>query len=156
VVQSNTSGTTPAFTVDGWYNLAGAAQSGTFANAGVFYVLIPCAPPFWYIALTDSVAAVAGTETGAALGGAEITTNGLGRAQAATVTRTIGSTTSTQANTFTYTGAVAQVCGRCALVNSIVATKNYAYFIDQTNAGVGETVSSNGDTLTVTYSLTLG
>ncbi len=156
VVQSNTSGTTPAFTVDAWYTLAGAANSGTFANSGLFYILLPLAPPFWYIALTDSTSAVGGTETGAALGGSEISTNGLGRALADVVTRTIGSTTATMAHTFTYTGSTAQAIGRCAVTNSVTNAKNYAYFIDQVNSGVAATVSASGDTFTPTYTLTLG
>lgn len=162
VVLKNTSGTTPAFTVDAWYNLAGVKQSGTFANSGLFYVLLPVAPPFWYIALTDSTSAVAGTETGTALGGTEIITNGLTRAQVTTVTRTIGSTSATMALTFTYTGSGAQAIGRCAITNSQIAGTNtnnignFAYFIDQVNGGVAATVSANGDTFTPTYTLTLG
>lgn len=153
VVQSNTSGTTPAYTVDAWYTLAGAA--GGVPVSG-FYVLLPVAPPFWFIALTDSVSAVAGTETGAALGGSELSTNGLGRAQADTVTRTVGSTSATMAHTFTYTGSGAQNIGRAAIVNTVTATKKYAYFIDQINSGTPATVSSNGDTFTPTWTLTLG
>lgn len=154
VVQSNTSGTTPAYTVDAWYTLAGAA--GASANSGLFYVLLPVAPPFWYIALTDSTSAVAGTETGAALGGSELTTNGLGRAIADTVTRTVGATTATLAKTFTYTGSGAQAIGRCAVTNSITGSKNYSYFIDQVNSGTAATVSANGDTFTPTYTITVG
>lgn len=154
VVQSNTSGTTPAYTVDAWYTLAGAA--GASANSGLFYVLLPVAPPFWYIALTDSTSAVAGTETGAALGGSELTTNGLSRAQADTVTRTVGSTSATMAKTFTYTGSGAQAIGRAAIVNTVTASKKYAYFVDQINSGTAATVSSNGDTFTPTWTITLG
>lgn len=153
VVQSNTSGTTPAYTVDAWYTLAGAA--GASANSGVFYVLLPVAPPFWYIALCSDTGAIAGTETGAALG-TELTTNGLGRALADVVTRTIGSTTATLAHTFTYSTTGAQAIGRCAVVNSITASKNYAYFVDQVNSGTAATVSASGDTFTPTYTITVG
>lgn len=160
VVQSNTSGTTPVFTVDGWYTLAGVASSGTFANSGVFYILLPVAPPFWFIALTDSVSATTGSgsdaSTGAALGGSELTTNGLARALADVVTRTVGSVTATMAHTFTYTTTGSQNIGRAALVNSIVGSKNYAYFVDQINSGTPAVVSANGDTLAITYTLTLG
>lgn len=154
VVQSNTSGTTPAYTVDAWYTLTGAA--GSSANSGLFYVLLPVAPPFWYIALTDSTSAVAGTETGAALGGSELSTNGLGRALADVVTRTIGSTSATMAHTFTYSTTGAQAIGRCAIVNAITASKNYAYFVDQVNGGTPATVSASGDTFTPTYTITVG
>lgn len=161
-VLSHTTGTSTAFTVDAWYTFAGAKQSGTAANSGDFYVLVPAAAPFWYIALTDSTSAVAGTETGTALGGTEISTNGLARAQAGTITRTVGSTAATLANTFTYTTSGAQNIGRCAICNSIVTgtnsggVGNYAYFIDQINSGTPATVSTNGDTFTPTYTLTLG
>ncbi len=154
VVQSNTSGTTPAYTVDAWYTLAGAA--GASANSGLFYVLLPVHAPFWYIALTDSTSAVAGTETGAALGGTEHTANGLGRALADTVTRTVGSTSATMAKTFTFTGSSSTNIGRASIVNSITASKNYAYFIDQINSGTPAVVSSSGDTFTPTWTLTLG
>jgi hypothetical protein len=102
------------------------------------------------------VSAVAGTETGAALGGSELTSNGLARAIADVVTRTVGSTTATMAHTFTYTGSTAQNIGRCAITNSIVASKNYAYFVDQVNSGTPATVSANGDTFTPTYTITVG
>lgn len=154
VVQSNTSGTTPAYTVDAWYTLAGAA--GASANSGLFYVLLPCAPPFWYIALTTSTGAVSAGDTGAALGGTELTADGLGRALVTTVTRTVGVASTTMAKTFTYTNSTAQAIGRCAITNSITNAKNYAYFIDQVNAGVAATVSANGDTFTPTYTITLG
>lgn len=156
VVQSNTSGTTPVYTVDAWYSLAGVIQSGTYANSGLFYILLPCTPPFWYIALSDSVATVAPAATGAALGGNELTADGLGRALVTTVTRTVGVAATTMAKTFTYTNSTAQAIGRCAITNSAVNAKNYAYFIDQVNSGVAATVSASGDTFTPTYTITLG
>lgn len=156
LVLSNTSGTNPVFTVDKWYSLTSIGTTGTTPAATSNYVLLPCSPPFWYIVLSDSVSAVAGTETGAAVGGSELSTNGLGRAAVTTVTRTTGSTTATMAKTFTYTGSSAQNIGRTALVNSIVATTNFAYFVDQINSGTPAQVSSNGDTFTPTYSITVG
>jgi hypothetical protein len=159
-VQSNTSGTTPVFTVDGWYSLAGVPQASTYANSGLFYILLPVHAPCWYIALSDDVAAVAGTETGAAIpvtgGKIEISTNGLGRAQVDTITRTVGSTTATMAKTFTYSGATTQNIGRVALCNSAVLNKNYAYFITQINAGTPAAVSASGDTFTPLFTITVG
>lgn len=157
LILSNTNASSAStITVDAWYSLAGVKQAGTVANSGVFYIVLPVAPPFWYIALSDSTSAVAGTETGAAMGGTELTTNGLARAQVNTITRTVGSTAATLANTFTYTTNGAQNIGRGAIVNSQVGTTNYAYFIDQINSGTPATVSSNGDTFTPTWTLTLG
>lgn len=167
VIVKQTSGTSCVFTVDQWYTLNGVSTgSTTSCNSGVFYVIVPAAPPFWYCALTDSTSAVTGsgsdTSTGTALGGSEISTNGLARAQFTSITRTVGSTSATMAVTFTYTGSTAQAIGRAAVVNSIVTGTgangigNYAYFVDQINSGVAATVSSNGDTFTPTWTLTLG
>lgn len=156
LVLSNTSGTSAVFTVDKWYSLTSIGTTGTTPATTSNYVVLPCMPPFWYIALSDSVSAVAGTETGSAIGGTELTTNGLARAAVTTVTRTTGSTTATLAKTFTYAGSTAQNVGRTALVNSIVGAKNFVYFVDQINAGVPATVSASGDTFTPSYSLTLG
>lgn len=154
VIQSHTTGASSTFTVDAWYTLAGAA--GASANSGTFYIILPVHAPFWFIALTTSTSAVAGTETGAALGGSELTADGLGRAQADTITRTVGSTSATMAKTFTYTGTGATNIGRAAIVNTKTASSNYAYFIDQINSGTPAVVSSNGDTFTPTWTITLG
>lgn len=154
IVQSHTTGTSTAFTVDAWYTLAGAA--GASANSGDFYVLLPVAPPFWFIALTTSVSAVAGTETGAALGGTEHNSNGLARAKASTITRTVGSTTATMAHTFTYTTTGSVNIGRAAIVNSMTDSKKFLYFVDQINSGTPAVVASNGDTFTPTFTITVG
>lgn len=156
VVMSHGTGTSSTFTVDAWYDLSGARQSDSVANSGDYYILLPVAPPFWYIALTPSTSAVAGTETGTALGGTEHSSLGLARAKADVITRTVGTTAATLAHIFTYSGSSPVNIGRCAIVNSVVANKGYAYFIDQVNSGTPAVVSSNGDTFTPTYTLTVG
>lgn len=158
VVLSHTSGTTPVYTVDRWYTIAGVASGSSPSTSGPF-VILPCMAPFYFVALTDSVSAVAGTETGAALGGTELSSNGLARQKITSITRTAGSAityTVTLSTTFTYTTSGSQNIGRAALVNSLVATKNFAYFIDQINSGTPATVSSNGDTLQIQYTITVG
>lgn len=158
VVQSNTSGTTPVHTVDRWYTLAGATSGSSPSTSGP-YLILPVSAPFWFVALSDSVSAVSATDTGAAMGGTEFSTQGLARQIITSITRTAGSSityTVSMATTFTYTGSTSQSIGRAALVNSLVASKNFAYFLDQINSGVAATVSSNGDTLAITYTITVG
>lgn len=148
VVQSNTS---TVLTVDGWTTLAGA--SGSTPSTTTFYIIGP-PPPYWFIALSDSVAAVAGTETAVAMGGTELTTAGLGRAIADTFTHTAGTTTTVLGKTFTYTAGSPQTVGRMMVASSRVANKGFAYFITQ--FGASATPSTNGDTVTVTDTITVG
>lgn len=158
VVQSNTSGTSPVHTVDRWYTVAGAASGSSPSTTGP-YLLLPVSPPFWFVALSNSVSAVAATDTGVAMGGTEFSTQGLARQIITSVTRTAGSAvtyTVSLATTFTYTGSTSQSIGRAGLVNSLVLNKGFAYFLDQINSGVAATVSSNGDTLAITYTITVG
>lgn len=158
VIQSNTSGTTPVYTVDRWYTMPGAA-SGSTPSATSPYLVIPCTAPFWYVALSDSISAVSATDTGIAMGGTEYSTQGLARQIITSITRTAGSAityTVSLATTFTYSGSTSQSIGRAGLANSLVLNKNYIYFLDQINAGVAATVSSNGDTLAITYTITVG
>jgi hypothetical protein len=150
IIQSNTNGANTVLTIDGWTTLAGAA--GATPSATTFYIIGP-PPPFWFIALSDSTSAVAGTETGAAMGGTELTTNGLARALADTLTHTAGTTTAVVGKTFTYSAGTPQTIGRAAIVNSRVANKNFAHFITQFASA---TVGSIGDTLQVIDTLTVG
>lgn len=155
VIQSHTTGASATITVDAWYNLAGVKQADNTCDAGDFYVILPVAAPFWYIGLASDTGAIAGTETGANFG-TELTSNGLGRAQADVITRTVGTTALTLAHTFTYTTNGAQAIGRCAVLNSCVANKNYAYFVSQVNSGTPATVSATNDTFTPTFTVTVG
>jgi hypothetical protein len=151
IIQSNTNGANTVLTVDGWTKLDGTA--GSTPSSTTFYIIGP-PPPFWYMALSDSTSAVAGTETGAAMGGSEITTNGLGRALADTLTHTAGTTTSVVGKTFTYTGSGAQTVGRMMITSSRIASSNFAHFI--TAFASAATPTTNGDTVAVTDTLTVG
>jgi hypothetical protein len=151
IIQSNTNGANTVLTVDGWTTLAGAG--GSTPSSTTFYIIGP-PPPFWYIALSDSTSAVAGTETGAAMGGTEQTTNGLSRALADTLTHTAGTTTAVVGKTFTYTGSSPQTLGRSAICSGRVSATNFAHFI--TAFASSATPSTNGDTVAVTDTITVG
>lgn len=157
-VQSNTSGTSPVYTVDRWYTITGAASGSSPSTSGPF-VILPCMAPFWFVALSTSTSAVSATDTGAAMGGTEHNSNGLERRKITSITRTAGSSityTVTLSTTFTYTSAGSVNIGRAMLTNSLVDSNNFAYFIDQINSGTPATVSTNGDTLQIQYTITVG
>lgn len=148
VVQSNTSGTTPVYTVDRWYTLNGAISASTPSTTSPILVL-PTSAPFWYVANSDSTASVSAGDKGSALGGSELTSSGLARQKITTVTRTAGgSGTMSLSTVFTATGS--GTIGRSAIVNSLVASKDFGYFLDQVNSGVAVSVL-NGDTYTPTW-----
>lgn len=158
-ILSNTSGTNTVLTVDGWWKISDNTAAGANPFATAQYLVFPAQAPFWVMALTDSVGAVGGTETGTALGGTELTTLGLSRGLATTFTHTAGASTGTIGKTFTYTGSASQTIGRSALVNSQTAAAgsgrgNFAFFVDQLNGATGYVVASNGDTLQITYTIT--
>ena len=97
---------TSVYTVDRWYTIAGAASGSSPSTSGPFMIL-PCMAPFYFVALSDDVAAVAGTETGVAIpvtgGKIEHSTNGLARQKITSITRTAGSAityTVTRSTTF--------------------------------------------------------
>ncbi len=161
-VLSNGSGSNSQLVVDGWRKVSDdTVASNPFATSQ--YVVFPAQAPFKIFALSDSVAAVAGTETGTAMGGTEWvvgTAPGLQRAYATTFTHTAGASTGTIGKTFTYTGSSSVTVGRSALVNSLTAggtspRGNFAFFIDRLNGGTGYALATSGDTLqilmTVTY-----
>ncbi len=100
-----------------------------------------------YIALTtDSGAAAAGNTTLTS----EITTNGLGRAQATTITHTDNTNTTTLSKVFTASGTHTAV-HRSGLFN---ATSSGIMVHEAVFASDATLVS--GDTLTVTWTITLG
>lgn len=155
VAQSNT---TTVITVDRWYTITGVASGSSPSTSGPF-VILPCSAPFWFVALSTSTSSVAASDTGAAMGGTEHNSNGLARQKITSVTRTAGSAityTVTLATTFTYTTSGSVNIGRAMLTNSLVDSNNFAYFIDQINGGTPATVSTNGDTLQIQYTITVG
>lgn len=152
------SNTTTVVTVDRWYTIAGATSGSSPSTTGPF-IILPGMAPFYFVALSDSVSAVSATDTAASMGGTEYSSNGLARQKISSITRTAGSSityTNTLATTFTYSTSGSVNIGRAMLTNSLVATKGFAYFIDQINSGTPATVSSNGDTVQIQYTITVG
>ena len=147
--------TTTVITVDGWYTMAGVVSGSTPSSTGPF-VIVPAPAPFWFAALSDSVSAVSAGDKGSAMGGTELTSNGLARQKITTVTRTAGTSgTMSLSTVFTYTGSVSQNIGRGMITNSKVASKDFGYFLDQINSGTPAVVSTNGDTFTPTWTVTI-
>lgn len=158
-ILSNTQASGSVVTVDGWWKISDNTSAGANPFATALYVILPCAAPYWIVGITDSVSAVAGTETGTAPGGTEYTANGLGRTIATTLTHTAGASTGTIGVTFTYTGSSSVTIGRSFVSNSKTASAgsgrgNFGFFIDQLNGASGYVVASNGDTLQITYTVT--
>jgi len=157
-ILSNTAANPSVVTVDDWKNLSDNTGGQTPA-ASSLYVILPVSMPFKYVGLTDSVAAISGTETGTAPGGNELTANGLGRTVATTLTHAAGAANGTIGITFTYTGGTSQTIGRSFIANSPIPSAslnrgNSLYFVDQLNGTVGYQVGTSGDSIQITYTIT--
>ena len=98
-----------------------------------------------YIALTADATTPAATDTTLP---SEITTNGLGRAQAADA-HTAGASSSALSKTFTYTGSSSVTIAKIGLFN---ASSSGTMALETLLATTG-TVSSNGDTITITWTI---
>lgn len=100
-----------------------------------------------YIAVTTDTAAAAAGDTTLA---SEISTNGLARAQATTITHTDNTNTTTLAKTFTATGTHTAVhkSGLFNATSSGILVHEAVFSSDATLV--------SGDTLTVTWTITLG
>lgn len=99
-----------------------------------------------YIAMTADTTAMAATDTTLT---SELTTNGLGRAQG-TYAHSAGTKIWTVAKTFTYSTTGSQSIGKVAVFNAASSgTYCWGYVL-----GTAQTVSNNGDTITVTWTHT--
>jgi hypothetical protein len=98
-----------------------------------------------YIALTADATTPAAADTTLA---SEITTNGLARAQA-TDTHTAAASSSALAYTWTYTGATSVTIAKVGLFNASSA----GTMVLETLLSSTATVSTNGDTVTVTWTI---
>jgi hypothetical protein len=161
VIISHTSGTTPVYTVDRWYNEAtpgGAA--GTTPNATSFYSVI-AAPPDIFVALsTDTTAKSLGGTAGTAdsptiaqaLTG-EITTAGGGLIRKiAPIGNSGASVTLTPVFTANGTDSLPVTVGTAAASPSIVATNGALDYM--TLVSPTATLSASGDQLTLTWTMT--
>jgi hypothetical protein len=101
-----------------------------------------------YLALTtDSTAPAAGDTTLAS----EETTNGLQRTAQLTPTHSAGANSTVFTNTFTYTGSSSKVIAKVGLFNDTHA--NGGQLVFETLLATTGTVNTNGDTITVTWTI---
>lgn len=98
-----------------------------------------------YIALTTDTVAPAAADTTLT---SELTTNGLGRAQA-TVTHTAAASSTQLSHTWTYTGSTSVVIAKVGLFNAATV----GTMVLETLLTTTGTVSANGDTITVTWTI---
>jgi hypothetical protein len=165
LILSNTSGTTPVYTVDRWYDTAtpgGAA--GTTPNATAFYQVVNGGPPAVFVALsTDTTAKSLGGTAGTAdaptlaqvlTGEFSTASSGLLRKIAA-----IGQSGATYTVTVTFTatatdqGLGAQTVGTAASSPSLVRTAGALTYM--TLVSPTATLTATGDQLTLTWTFTM-
>ena len=159
VILSNTA---TVLTIDQWYDPASASgASGSTPGATTAYQVLPgMGPALWIGLSTNSAAAAAGDvlrtsdglfadgTTGAAA--TETTTNGLARAyqQATYATGNYA-----LAHTWTYTGASSVTLAKVVLCNSLAAAGSLLFL--ETLLSATGTVTASGDTIAVTWTVTL-
>lgn len=139
-----TANTTSVLTIDGWKN--GDGTAGTTPGSTANYQILPGAAPFRYIALTENASAASAATT--TLTG-EITTGGCGRALA-TYAHTLGTSTATLSKTFSVTGTFPAI-HKVGLSQYSTASSQVGFEV-VLNADANVV---NGDTLAVTWTLTL-
>jgi hypothetical protein len=152
-----------AATVDQWYAVPVTGAAGTTPNGTAGYCILPGGSGWlpWIALSTDTTAVAAtGSEPAGATFTGEQTANGLGRAfvgqgGATAPIITPGTTTSTIAldHTWTYSTTGAVVLAKVLLYNSLSVTGNLISFETLLNAT--GTVSLSGDTLRVTWTMTV-
>lgn len=143
VISSNT-GT--VLTIDKWYTAAspGGAAASTPAGTST-YIILPGGQPAFWMALTADATAPAAPDTTLT---SEISTNGLGRA-VCTYAHTAAATTYTLTKAFSCTGGSTTI-NKAAIFNASAA----GVMLFETAVPSPPTVI-NGDTLTVTSTVTL-
>lgn len=147
VIVSNTS---TALTIDQWYNPTsptGAAASNPSTGS---YVILGGAAPVDYMALTNT-SSFTPSATDTSLSG-EQTANGLGR-KLATFTYTTGASSYQLAATWTYTGSSPVTITGIGTFDCLTASSGV--MLHETALSSSATVSANGDTLTVTQTVTM-
>ncbi len=161
LIISHTSGTTPVYTVDRWYNEATPGGSaGTTPNATSLYSVV-AAPPTMFVALsTDTTAkslgGTAGTADSSTIAQAltgEITTAGGGLIRKiAPIGNSGASVTLTPVFTANGTDSLPVTVGTAAASASIVATNGALDYM--TLVSPTATMSASGDQLTLTWTMT--
>jgi hypothetical protein len=153
VIVSNTA---TALTIDYWRSptspTGAATTTPTTGTAG--FIILPGNAPVFYMALTNTVSFTP-AHGDTALSG-EQTANGLGR-QAATFAHTFSTSstnnTYTLTSTWTYTGSSSVTLTGIGTFDS--STASTGVMLHETALGSSATVSANGDTLTVTQTVTM-
>lgn len=164
IVASNTSGATPVFTVDRWYNPANPGGAvGTQPAASTFYLLLAGGPPmlFMGISANNSAPAVGDNYSG---GAANWVTNGLMTGEIATAggglipkitvgAHTAGTNTLTATATFTANGSdtLPVTIAKMGIGPSILAATRRGL---QTLLSATATLNVSGDQLTITDTIT--
>lgn len=163
LIMSNTSGTTPVYTVDQWYNPASpGGAAGTTPNATGFYQITNGGASAAFVALTTdtttpSLGGTAGTQDASAISTAltsEIATAGGGLIRKiAPIGHTAGAATWTATPVFTANGSdsLPAVVAKAALSPSAVS-KALLYM---TLVSPTATMSASGDQLTLTWTFTM-
>lgn len=139
-------------TIDRWYDPASpGGAAGSTPSSTTAYVILPSAPPAWYMALTANTTSPANGDT--TLTG-EITTasGGLIR-KVCVVAHTAGATTYTLTPVFTANGSdsLPVTIGKAATFNSITSGQ----MLFETLVSPTATLSQSGDQLTVTDTVTM-
>ena len=152
-IVSNTSGTTPVYTVDRWYAAASpGGAAGTTPNATASYQVVSGGPPQLFVGLTANTTAPAATDT--TLTG-EITTasGGLIR-KICPIGHTAGAATVTMTPVFTANGSdsLPVTIGKAGAGPSLTSGVNSGY---QTLVSPTATLSASGDQLTLTWTFTM-
>jgi hypothetical protein len=154
VIFNNNTGSASVVTVDQWYAVPETGAAGTTPAAGFEFILIASAGPAWYMGITTTNITPAATDT--SLSG-EATANGMGR-QITTFTVTSAasgsSITWTNSAVFTYTGSSNLTFYALGLFTSDVKSDTTDTMFWETSFAGSFTVTTNGDTATVTDTIT--
>lgn len=165
LIVSNTSGTTPVYTVDQWYNAAAPGGAvGTTPNATGFYQVVNGGPSAIFVALSTNTTAKTLTGTAGSADSptistaltAEFTTASSGLLRKIAPIGQSGATwTATPVFTATATdnGIGAQTVGTAASSPSIVATVGALVYM--TLVSPTATLTATGDALTLTWTWTM-
>lgn len=153
VVVTNTSGTTPVYTVDRWYTWqTPGGTAATTPGSTTTYSLVTGGAPSLFMGLSANSSAVVNGDINLA---GEITTAGGGLiAKICTITHAAGGTTGTIAATFTANGSdsLPVTIAKIRIGPSLLSTLE-AMFL--TLLGTTAVISLSGDQLTVTDTVTI-
>jgi len=153
LILSNTSGTTPVYTIDQWYNPASpGGAAGTTPNATAHYLVSSGGPPAMFVGLSTSTATPAAGDTTLA---SEITTVGGGLIRKITTnSHSAGAATWVATTVFTANGSdsLPVTIAKAGYSQSLLSGANNSY---QTLVSPTATLSSSGDQLTTSWTFTM-